>query len=261
MSKLLVHLHLYYHDQADYFLERLANITVPFKLLVTLTDENEEIRRKILSAYPDAEIMLIENCGYDVYPFFQAMKRVDLSSYEYILKIHTKNSRNKLSLNHLHYRGYGFRDNLVTPLVGSKEYFETAFNTISSSPNVGMVCPKYFLIKKEAPKNRAFTEKLCQDYGIPYDSEAVFCAGTMFLCRSEIVQFLLKKDYSASEYGTQLKTGSVGSLAHSMETMFGIVCRHLGYEVKGLKGSSRYYSMVFGIKYITHKDIRWLSDY
>lgn len=261
MGKLLVHLHLYYHDQADYFLERLSNITVPFKLIVTLTDENGEIRSKFLSAYPDAEIMLVENSGYDVYPFFQAMKRIDLSSYEYILKIHTKNSRKKLSLNHLHYRGYGFRDNLITPLVGSKEFFDIAFNTISSSPDVGLVCPKFFLIKKEAPKNRAFTEKLCHDYDIPYDSEAVFCAGTMFFCRTEIVQFLLKNDYSADDYGRQLKTGSVGSLAHSMETMFGIVCHHLGYKVKGLKGASRYYEMVFFFKNITHKDIRWLSEY
>ena len=98
MSKLLVHLHLYYQDQTDYFIERLSNITVPFKLIVTLTEDNADVRRKLLSAVPDADILLVENCGYDVYPFFQAMKHIDLSSYDYILKIHTKNSRNKLSL-------------------------------------------------------------------------------------------------------------------------------------------------------------------
>ena len=261
MGKLLVHLHLYYHDQADYFLERLSNITVPFKLIVTLAVESDEIRRKFLSQYPDAEVMLIENCGYDVYPFFQAMKSIDLSSYEYILKLHTKNCRNTLALNHLHYQGYGFRDNLITPFIGSKKYFDKAFKTISSSPDVGMVCPKFFLLKEEVSQNRPFTEKLCHDYGINYDAEAVFCAGTMFLCRAEIVRFLLRNNYSADDYGRQLTTGSVGSLAHSMETMFGIVCHHLGYKVKGLKGSSLYYSMVFFFKYIYHKDIRWLSDY
>jgi len=261
MSRLLVHLHLFYQDQTDYFLDRLSNITVPFKLIVTLTDDNQALRQKILSVIPDAEIILVENCGYDVYPFFQAMKHVDLSSFEYILKIHTKNSRKKLSLNHLHYHGYGFRDNLVTPLIGSKSYFETAFSTLTSAPGVGMVCPRFFLIKKEAPKNRTYTEQLCRDYDIPYDNEAVFCAGTMFLCRSEIIRFLQKRDYSVSDYGNKLKTGSVGSLAHSMETMFGIVCRHLGYEVKGVKGASRYYSWVFFLKYITHKDIRWLRNY
>ncbi len=261
MGKLLVHLHLYYQDQADFFLERLSNITVPFKLIVTLTYESGEIRRKFLSQYPDAEVLLVENSGYDVYPFFQAMKSVDLASYEYILKIHTKNSRGALALNHLHYKDYGFRDNIIAPLIGSKKRFDIAFKTISSSTDVGMVCPKFFLLKKEASQNRQFTEKLCLEYGIPYDDEAVFCAGTMFLCRAEIIRFLLKNNYSADDYGKQLTTGSVGSLAHSMETMFGIVCRHLGYKVKGLKGSSFYYSMVFFFKFIAHRDIRWLFYY
>lgn len=261
MGRLLVHLHLFYQDQADFFLDLIPNITVPFKLIVTLTEDNDGIRKKILSVVPDADILLVENCGYDVYPFFQAMKQFDLSSYDYILKLHTKNRRNKLSLNHLHYRGYGFRNNLVAPLIGSKSYFDTAFSTISSSPEVGMVAPKFFLLKKEAPKNRSYTERLCRDYGVSYDREAVFCAGTMFFCRSGIVQFLLKNDYSAREYGDKPKTGSVGSLAHSMETMFGIACRHLGYEVKGVKSASRYYSLVFRIKTLSHKDIRWLSSY
>lgn len=261
MSKLLVHFHLYYHDQADYYLDRLLNITVPFRLIVTLTDDNEEIRRKITSRVPDAEIMLVENCGYDVYPFFQAMKQVDLSAYEFILKIHTKNRRRKLSVNHLHYYRYGFRNNLVNPLIGSKECFDIAFNTISSSPRVGMVCPRFFLLRKEAPKNRAYTEKVCHDYNIPYNSEAVFCAGTMFFCRSEIVRFLLKKDYPASEYGSQLKTGSVGSLAHSLETMFGIVSQHLGYDVRGVKGTSLLYKLVYLEKYVFHKDVRWLMEH
>lgn len=263
MGKLLVHLHLYYQDQADYFLERLSNITVPFKLIVTLTSENADIRRKFLSQYPDAEIMLIENSGYDVYPFFQAMKSIDLSSYEYILKIHTKSCRDTLFLNRLEYQGYEYRDNLVTPLIGSKRRFRKAFKTISSSPETGMVCSKFFLLKakNEAPLNHPFTEKLCLDYGITYDDETIFCAGTMFICRREIVQFLLKNDYSADDYGRQLTTGSTGTLAHSMETMFGLVCRHLGYKVKGLKGASLNYSLTFLRKTYKHKDIRWLLDY
>ena len=96
MGKLLVHLHLYYQDQTDYFLDRLSNITVPFTLIVTMTDENAEIRKKILVKFPDARIITVENSGYDVYPFFQAMKLFDLSSFDYILKIHTKNCRDRL---------------------------------------------------------------------------------------------------------------------------------------------------------------------
>ena len=258
MEKLLVHLHLYYQDQADYFLDKLSNITVPFKLIVTMTDENAKIRDKILTRFPNAGILIVENSGYDVYPFFQAMKEQDLSQFEYILKIHTKNCRDNLKVNHLRYDGYGFRDNLISPLIGSRKNFNRALHTISSSKTIGIVCPRFFLIKKEAPQNHPVTKKLCQEYGIPYDSEAVFCSGTMFLCRSEIISFLLKNDYSAADYGMQSKTGNVGSLAHSMETMFGLACHHLGYEVKGIRSSSLYYSLAFLLKFISHRDIRWL---
>lgn len=258
MGKLLVHLHLYYHDQTDYFMDKLSNITVPFKLIVTMTDENGEIRNRILSEYPDAQVIIVENAGYDVYPFFQAMKQVDLSQYEYILKLHTKNQRKKLHVNHLHFRGYGFRDNLILPLVGSKKNFDIALDSITSSDKVGIVCPRFFLLKKEAPANRPMTERLCNEYGIPFSSDVPFCSGTMFLCRREIIQFLLKNNYTADDYGRQLKTGNVGSLAHSMETMFGIACDHLGYHVKGIDGSSLYYTLVLYYKTIFHKDVRWL---
>ena len=261
MGKLLVHLHLYYQDQTDYFLDRLSNITVPFTLIVTMTDENAEIRKKILVKFPDARIITVENSGYDVYPFFQAMKQFDLSSFDYILKIHTKNCRDRLKVNHLTFHGYDFRDNLVSPLIGTKKNFNRAFKAISSSGNVGIVCPRFFLVKSEAPGNYPMTEKLCGEYGIGYKKDAVFCSGTMFLCRSEIIRFLQKNDYSAADYGMHLKTGSVGTLAHSMETMFGLTCSHLGYEVKGLRSNSLHFSLIFFIKLLIHKDIRWLLSY
>ena len=103
--------------------------------------------------------------------------------------------------------------------------------------------------------------KLCGEYGIPYEDNVAFCAGTMFLCRSEIVQFLLKMDHSADDYGNRLRTGNAGTLAHSMETMFGIVCRHLGYVIKGVKGSCSYYSRVFFWKLLYHKDICWIRSH
>ena len=103
--------------------------------------------------------------------------------------------------------------------------------------------------------------KLCGEYGIPYQDDVPFCAGTMFLCRSEIVRFLLKNDYTPNDYGNQTHTGNTGTLAHSMETMFGIVCRHLGYEIKGVKGSRTNYSRVFFWKLLFHKDIRWIRSH
>lgn len=262
MNRLLVHLHLYYQDQTDYFLDRLKNITIPYQLIVTYSVENESIKQKIASQIPNTKFLHVENCGYDIYPFFQAMKQFDLSSYDYILKIHTKNSRNTDTLNHLHFHGNEFRDNLITPLMGSKFRFKRAFRKIKSSPQTGLICTRYllYLIRNAVSENHENTRKLCQDYNIPYNQDVPFPAGTMFLCRSEIVRFLQKKEYTDADYGFMLKTGAVGSLAHSMEEMFGLTCAYLGYKVKGVQTISKY-SFIFIGKCIAHKDVRWLLRY
>lgn len=262
MKRLLVHLHIYYPDQTDFFLDKLNNISIPYQLVVTLTDDNDSIRKKISAKIPDTQFLIVENCGYDLYPFFQAMKQFDLSSYDYILKLHTKNSRNRLSLNHLHYYNNEFRDNLIAPLINTTSCFKRVFDILSSSPQTGIICSRFFIVMKEAPKNKPYTIKLCQDYNIPYNEEVPFCAGTMFMCKSEIVRFMLKNDYSATEYGYNQRTGNTGTLAHSMETFFGIVCQYLGYNIKGVqRGSKLRYIITFLIKCIAHKDIRWLMHY
>ena len=265
MVRLLVHLHLYYQEQTDYFLDKLKNITVPYQLIVTLTTENESIKQKIATEIPNTKFLLVENCGYDVYPFFQAMKQFDLSTYDYILKIHTKNSRNTNTIHHLHFHGNEFRDNLIAPLIGSRLSFKRVIRIMKRSPKTGIICTRYFLylMKDTVKENRKNTRKLCQDYNIPYNKynkETVFCAGTIFLCRSEIVRFLLKNNYTAAEYGHKLKTGIAGTLAHSMEEMFGITCNYLGYKTKGIQTLSKYLFIFLG-KCIAHKEVRWLLRY
>ena len=45
-KKLLVHLHLFYHDQLDWFVSRLKNITCDYDLWITVTEKNREIIKK-----------------------------------------------------------------------------------------------------------------------------------------------------------------------------------------------------------------------
>ena len=94
--RLLVHLHLYYHNQLEYMLQKLANINnCDWDLFVTVCEKNQNSIDKIKSLKPDAKIIKVDNKGYDIWPFLQVLNFVDLKNYDYILKIHTKNFRSK----------------------------------------------------------------------------------------------------------------------------------------------------------------------
>ncbi len=260
-NKLLIHIHLYYTEQTDFFLKELSNVSVPFDLIVTLTHEDSDVSSKISAQVPNAQFLVVENCGYDVYPFFLAMGKYDLNEYDYILKIHTKNCNTSPSLNHIHYHGNGFRNGLITPLLGSEYNFKKAFKRISF-PKTGIVCSKNFLIKQESATNNATTELLCEKYSVPYKKDYVFCAGTMFLCRSEIIKKILEKKYTAEDFRSNLKTGDSGTLAHSMETLFGIICHNMGYKIQGVHSWTTFKDFLrIILKSIVHKDIRWLIFY
>ena len=111
-NKLLVHLHLYYHDQLGYFISKLKNITCAYDLYVTYTTENKETNDKLHKFKNDVHLLLLENKGYDLYPFIEVINRVNLDDYTYILKLHTKNYRNAYwSYNKISYIHYWNRIN------------------------------------------------------------------------------------------------------------------------------------------------------
>ncbi|MBQ2068723.1 MAG: hypothetical protein II465_01190, partial [Bacteroidales bacterium] len=91
MGRLLVHFHVYYEDQIPWFLEKLGNINgCEWDLYVTYSALGEASRAMILSAFPLARMMELGNIGYDLWPFIKVLKSVDVDSYDYVMKLHTK---------------------------------------------------------------------------------------------------------------------------------------------------------------------------
>ena len=92
MSRLIVHFHIYYHDQVDYFINKMKNINgCDWDLLVTYSTASSKTEAMIKEFKPDAQFLKVENAGYDVWPFIKVLKVLDFTKYDYILKLHTKN--------------------------------------------------------------------------------------------------------------------------------------------------------------------------
>ncbi len=231
-KNILVHLHLYYHEQIDYMLSKLKNINnCNWDLYVTICQDNSISKKKILNFKPDAKIIIVENKGYDVWPFISIIKSVNLSNYDYIVKIHTKNYQKKP--NALGKKGFWWRNELIDSLLKSKTRYKNNIKILEDN-SIGMICSalmyrtvsgnkkipeESFLLNKELLRLNFTTQK--RD----------FCAGTMFIAKADIFKFLQTSQINANDFSTSESTSSVGTLAHVYERILCIAVSEYGYKI------------------------------
>lgn len=232
-NKILVHLHLYYHEQLDWFLEKLKNITCDYDLWVTVTTSNQNTENKIKRFKSDANILLVPNRGYDIYPFWQVLQHIKLSDYDAVLKIHTKNYRsNEYVKNGIKYLGNDWRNDLVNCLIGSKNIFRIN-KKFFEKETVGMLCCKNLIIDTENPIRKSTTKLWSEKLGLTYYNKAEFCAGTMFMIKPSLLDKFQRFPFKESDFSAVSKTGDTNSLAHSLETLFGIIVKNNNLFVYG----------------------------
>ena len=91
----LVHLHLFYYEQTDYFIKKLANINnCNWDLFVTYVEEDKKSIDKIKLFKPDTIFKKVENYGYDIYPFIEIIKSNNFGHIE--IRLYSKNPHKKL---------------------------------------------------------------------------------------------------------------------------------------------------------------------
>ena len=60
--KLLVHEHIYYHDQVDYIIKKLSKISdCDWDLYVTYAEYNESTEKKLKKFKPDTHFIKVKN--------------------------------------------------------------------------------------------------------------------------------------------------------------------------------------------------------
>lgn len=231
INKILVHLHLFYHDQLDWFLHRLKNITRDYDLYVTVTEHVASTEYKLKQFKPDVHILHVPNRGYDIYPFWLVLQQVSLADYIFVLKMHTKNARATPWIkNGIIYNGWQWHDDLINPLIGSRHQFERLSRLIKRK-GVGMVGSGNLIGDTEKTSQAKNTEQLCQKMGVKYFATCPFVCGTMFAVRSDLLMPFQQYPFKESDFSADSKTGSVGTVAHSLETVFGLLVAGHGLKI------------------------------
>ncbi len=229
-GRILVHVHLYYHEMWSQLRNCLENLQgTHWDLCVTLVKHDTALEDKIKAFKPEVLMLTVLNRGFDVGPFLEALSHYDLSNYDFVLKLHSK--RNVLPLTTVNgivdVSGSRWRE-LLLSLVSSKDNFFKCINAFAQDPSLGMA-GNYSLIQKVVKRGdfNSFVLRQASDLLkslnlTPYPQESFcFVAGTMFMMRAEIAQKLKDLNLHCEDFEVPDRQKRDFDLAHVFEYLFG----------------------------------------
>ena len=219
-------IHLHYPDVWPDFEKRLRQISLPFKLIVTLSAESAALSGVIRSFHSDSRILVYPNRGRDVGPFIQLLREGQLDDIDLICKLHGKKS---MALGPRRVFGDVWRQLLLNSLIGSDDAVRRIIRRFCEQPRLGVIGPSRFHLPNEFRhshrdvwnNNEELTYQLVQRLGGSKESFKLnFFAGTMFWIRRELLDLLKPLDLSQSDFPDE--TGQPdGTLQHAFERVFG----------------------------------------
>ncbi len=222
--KVAVHLHLYYIDLLDEFIENLKNIPIPFDLYITLVERPASDIKKIFQTFPNAKIFTLPNQRNDIGAFVEVINNINLNAYDALIKIHSKKSL------HTGAEQKEWRQRLVKSLIGSPKQNAAVLYEFCNK-KTGMVGGYEDLCFFECEDKKAFVD-LCKKLEINADN--IFFKGTMFAIRPKILSRLIEKRICLSDFNPL----DVKINPYAVERIFGSLCINQGYKIKALESVS-----------------------
>lgn len=226
--KILVVLHIFYQEQADYFAAQFANLDgINCDFIITTSNENLELKQKFARFNPN--ILTIFNHGLDVGPFFYVLENTNLSKYDFVIKLHAKRTNlrgYKKNQNGWCAPGTWWRNILVESLIGSPKIIKDNLKKFADNPDVNMLGAPYFIIKVEpTEKNLAKHLKISNDLKLfpQLELNDMYVEGTMFMARTKIFQPLLSKIRFSDFKKSDVYDKHADELPYFMERYFGTI--------------------------------------
>ena len=224
-------LHLFYTELFDEIRATLDNLGGNFDLYVSLPETKAEYIETIKGFYPDAHVLIVENRGRDLAPFLEFLKVVLPLDYDYLLKIHTKETIHRLD-------GDEWRRDVFCKLLGSKDHLQTISTVFSNNPSLVMIGPKDHVLNARyyMGSNREKLQSLLYKAGYPQalPESFSFVASTMFWAKPGIFAPLLKMGIEPENFESE-PLPSDGCLPHALERFLGLLAELQGGEIRAIK--------------------------
>ena len=238
--KVLVVAHVFYPQLWPELADCIRNVTERKDVVITFVDEASVVEAR--KDFPDARFVLCENRGYDVWPFVSALRTVDLSGYDAVVKLHTKRDivdGIRYHFNHAVFNGSAWRDFLLAFVKTPEAWRRT--RALLLKRGVGMVADRHVVMRRRdvrIERTRQSFDAAAEFLGL--DPESVhrsgqYVAGTMFAAKPAALRPLLEKPLAAEMFDPP-EGHLTETFAHIMERALGLSVSAAGLRIVAFNG-------------------------
>ena len=230
LPDIAVHLHLFYVDLLEEFVEFFNNIPVEFDLFISCVDESSvgyinETSSQIKHVRK-VDVRVMENQGRDIAPLYVGFGS-EIKNYKYFLHVHSKKSK------HIKEGGADWRKYSLRTLVGSEECVNRIISYFENGTNVGLVYPDpegcipasgYTWLG-----NRFDGERFLKSIDCEFINGLIsYPAGSFFWGRTEAIRQLFDMEMTIDMFPKE--AGQVdGTFAHVLERALDSIIHKNGY--------------------------------
>jgi len=207
-------------------------------LIVTYVDEDAVAAAR--RDFPAARFLKCDNRGYDVWPFLQALRTVDLSDYDVVVKLHTKRDIKKpyrFAMGRTLLNGSAWRE-LLLGFAKTPDAWRRTLK-LFDDPKVGMAADRRLVFGRRETDKDAFdaaVRELRDNWSVPARRSGLFVAGTMFAVRAALLKPFAAHAIDLSRFGDSAAREPI-TYAHLLERMFGLAVCAQGLRIAGFNGS------------------------
>lgn len=260
MKKVLVIFHVFYDNQVPYFIEKMKTIRgVEWDLVVTGSNLARESADLLASFKEDVSFISTKNRGYDVAPFIEAVKSVDLDKYSFVIKLHTKNLDDRSSFRHNgdNLTGYRWRNTMVDALIGTPASFDALVRAFENEKTGLVYSLSVNMVSRGSTiEDSSLLVNEMERLGMKPQSMD-YCAGTIFAIRAEALRYLQDSRVDVSAFDNTGPSHSKGTLAHSYERIFCIASSSMGLTTVLVPKSKRHLAY-YKVKRAVEPTLEWI---
>lgn len=220
MHKLSIVVHVYYPEMWQELADCIRNFDLQSAdVFVTIPQGAEaSFEGRIRAEFPMADVYRLENRGYDLGPFFFILGKIDLTEYDYVVKLHTK--RNRIGfVNYLPLFGGTWRRKLLG-FCRTRSRVEKSLFLLESDDSVGMVGHGDLIMSTRDEMDGVLHRR--------EDEAFDFVAGTMFVARASVLQ-PLKATIRFEDF--PVMKGRAFGFAHECERLLGQAVHAQGLRI------------------------------
>ena len=264
--RIAIHAHVFYEKLWEelwacisHFIELYGPSNV--RLFLTCPQNNKALFELLTNAVPFADLFPVPNRGYDIGPFIEVLHHVNLSDFDYFVKIHTKRDVADGWVNFRHYRGGEWRSRLLSFCM-TRDAVRKSVQSFMSQPDLGMIADNRMIDPSGIASchHLAFSDSIIRELGlVPRGRTIVW--GTMFMVRAKLLKPFLKLKLEDFSQPSEKDPHVINGLASSVEGAFGMVVNALGYRVSDGRGPvwrAKIWSMKWKLIYTV---MRYASDW